>query len=144
MITDYIRCEDKKASLAGLPLPYNIIAGDMNAALFKQDVQRAKPDAKDTIHQKFIKDLHLHTIDPDRDPHRQYSFRHTTDSSQDSRIDDILVSESMRTDMAAHTEVLNASGDADHAPILARIPLTCMKFLKPGPDPPQQDMIPAI
>ena len=38
--------------------------------------------------------------------------------------------------MAPSTEVLNTSGDADHAPILARIPLTCMKFLKPGPDPP--------
>ena len=38
--------------------------------------------------------------------------------------------------MAAHTEDLETSGDADHAPILARIPLTCMKFLKPGPDPP--------
>ena len=38
--------------------------------------------------------------------------------------------------MAAHTEVLKTSGDADHAPLLARIPLTCMKILKPGPDPP--------
>ncbi len=135
MITECVRSEDKKASLAGLPMPYNIIAGDMNAALFKQDVQRAKPDAKDTMHQKFIRDLHLHTTDPDKHPHRQYSFRHATDSSQDSRIDDILVSESMCTGMAAHTEVLKTSGDADHAPLLARMPLTCMKFLKPGPDP---------
>ena len=66
----------------------------------------------------------------------QYSFRHATDSSQDSRIDDVLASESMCTDMAASTEGLNTSGDADHAPILARIPLTCMKLLKPGPDSP--------
>ena len=42
----------------------------------------------------------------------------------------------MCTDMTASTEVLNTSGDADHAPLLARIPLTCIKFLKPGPDPP--------
>ena len=135
-VTDCMRSEDKKASLAGVPMPYNIIAGDMNAALFKQDVQRAKPDAKDTIHQKFIRDLHLHTKDPDKHPHRNYSFRHATDSSKGSRVDDILVSEFMCTGMAAHTEVLNTSGDADHAPILARIPLTCMKFLKPGPHPP--------
>ena len=132
VIADCMRSEDKKASLAGLPMPYNIIAGDMNAALFKQDVQRAK----NTIHQKIIRDLHLHTTDPDKHPHRQYSFRHATDSSQDSRIDDILVSESMCKGMAAHTEVLNTSGNADHAPVLARISLTCMKFLKPGPDPP--------
>ncbi len=134
VITDYVRSEDKKASLAGLPMPYNIMAGDMNAALFKQDVQTAKPDAKDTIHQKFIRDLHLHTTDPDKHPHRHYTFRHTTGSSQDSRIDDILVSESMCTGMAARTEALKTLGDADHAPTLARIPLTCIKFLKPGPD----------
>ncbi len=96
-----MRSEDKKASLAGLPLPYNIIAGDMNAALFKQDVQRAKPNTKDIIHQIFIRDLHLHTTDPNKHPHRQYSFRHTTGSSQDSRIDDVLISESMCTDMTA-------------------------------------------
>ena len=81
VITVSMRSEDKKASLAGLPLPYNIIAGDMNAALFKQDVQRAKPDAKDTTHQKFMRDLHLHTTDPNKHPHRQYSFCHRTDSS---------------------------------------------------------------
>ncbi len=84
--------EDKKASLAGLPLPYNIIAGDMKAALFKQDVQRAKLDMKDTKHHDFIRDLHLRTTDPHKHPHRQYTFRHRTDSSQDSRIDDILIS----------------------------------------------------
>ena len=38
--------------------------------------------------------------------------------------------------MAPCTEVLNTSGDADHALILAQISLTCMKFFKPGPDPP--------
>ena len=57
--TGSMSSEDKKASHAGLPLPYNIIAGDMNAALFKQDVQRAKPDIKDAKHQKVIGDLHL-------------------------------------------------------------------------------------
>ena len=33
----------------------------------------------------------------------------------------------MCTDPAAHTEVLNTSDDADHAPILARIPLVVCK-----------------
>ncbi len=46
--------EGKKAPQAGLPLPYNIIAEDMNAAPFKQDVQRAKPDIRDIKHQKLI------------------------------------------------------------------------------------------
>ena len=88
VITDAMNSEDKKASLAGLPLPYNIIAGDMNAALFKQDVHRAKLDMKDIKHHNFIKDLHLRITDPNKPPHRQYTFRHRTDSSQDSRIDD--------------------------------------------------------
>jgi len=133
---DAMSSEDNKASHAGLPLPYNIMAGDMNAALFKQDAQRAKLDIKDAKHQKFIKDLHLHTTDPDRNPHRQYTFRHRIDSSQDSRIDDKLISESMCTGISSSMEILDTSGDADHAPVLAEIPLTCMKCLKPGPDPP--------
>jgi len=76
VITDSTSAEDKQASLAGLPLPYIIIAGDMNAALFKQDVQRAKLDMKDTEHQNFTRDLHLQTTDPNKHPHRQHTFRH--------------------------------------------------------------------
>ncbi len=91
---------------------------------------------KDAKHQKFIRDLHLCTTDPNKHPHRQHTFRHRTDSSQDSKIDDIFISESMCTEMAPSTEVLKTSGDADHAPILAKISLTCMNFFKPGPDPP--------
>ena len=136
VITDSTRSEDKQASHSGLPLPYNILAGDMNAALFKQDVQRAKPDIKNAKHQKFIGDLHLRTTDPNPHPHRQYTFCYRTDSGQDSRINDIVISESMCTEMAPSTEVLNTSGDADHAPILAKISITCANFFKPDPDPP--------
>ena len=32
-------------------------------------------------------------------------------------------------------EIFDTSGDVAHAPVLAKIPLTCMKFLKPSPDP---------
>ncbi len=81
VIKDAMSSEDNNPSHVGLTLPHNIMAGDMNAALFKQDVQRAKLELKDAKHQRFIKDLHLHTTDPDKHPHRQYTFRHTTDSS---------------------------------------------------------------
>ncbi len=64
--------EDKKALLAGPQLPYTIIAGDMNAALYQQDVQRAKFDIQDASYQEFIRDLHLHTTDPDKYPNREY------------------------------------------------------------------------
>ena len=125
-----MRSEDKKASLAGLPLLYNIVAGNMNAALFNQDIQGAKPDTKTLNHQNFviIGDLHLRTTDPNKHPHRQYASRHRTDSGQDSRMDDIFTSESMCTEIAPSTEVLNTSGDAEHAPILAKILLTCVIF----------------
>lgn len=35
VIKDAMRSEDSKASHASLPLPYNIVGGDMNAALFE-------------------------------------------------------------------------------------------------------------
>ena len=96
VIQDAMRSERQEASHAGLPQPYNIIAGDMNAALFKEDVQRTKLNIKDK-HQKFIKDIRLHTTDPEKHPHRQHTFCHRTDSSQDSRITDILGSKSKCT-----------------------------------------------
>ncbi len=37
-----------------------------NAALFEQDVQRAQLDIKDAKHHEFVKNLHLHTTDPDK------------------------------------------------------------------------------
>ncbi len=72
--------------------------------------------------------LCLHTSDSDRHPHRQYS-------SQDSRNNDIFISESMCTEVLPSIEILNTSGDADHAPVLAKLPLTCINFLKPGSYP---------
>ncbi len=99
--------EDKKALHAGPQLPYTIIAGDMNAALYQQDVQRAKFDIQDTSYQEFIRDLHLHTTDPDKYPNREYTLCHRADSSHDSRIDDMLISEPICTEMASSTQVLN-------------------------------------
>ena len=42
----------------------------------------------------------------------------------------------MYTGTSPSIEILDTSGDADHAQILAKISLTCMNFFKPGPDPP--------
>ena len=46
--------EDKKASHAGLPLPYNIIAGDMNAALYTNSWEHK------SIHAAFRTTVHGH------------------------------------------------------------------------------------
>ena len=70
VIQDAMRSERAGASHAGLPQPYNIMAGDVNAALFKADVQRTKLDRKDTKHQNFIRDTRLHTTDPEKHLHR--------------------------------------------------------------------------
>ncbi len=101
VIQDAKSCENKKASHAGLPLPYNIMVGDMNAAPFKQDVQRAKLEA---THQKLIKTLHLHATAPDEHPHRQYNLRHRMDSSQDCTMDGILIPESMYRNVTLHRD----------------------------------------
>jgi len=135
VIQNDMKLETDKAARAGLPQPYDVMAADTNAALFTGDVQRTELDGKDIRHQNFVKAVCLHTTESDRQPHRQYTFRHTTECSQDSRIDDILISESMCTEVLPSTEILNTSGDADHAPVLAKLPLTCMNFVKPGPDP---------
>ena len=81
-------------------------------------------------HHTFIK-LKLSTTDPDKQQHRQYTFCHMTDGSQDSRLDDTFTSESMCTGTLPTTEILHTSGDSDHAPMMTQIPLTCTRFLKP-------------
>lgn len=45
-----------------------------------------------------------------------------------------LVSESMCKGISPSTEVLDTSGGANPAPLLAKIPLTSMDFLMLGPD----------
>ena len=64
MIQGAMSSENGKTPHAGLPLPHNIMAGDMNATVFKQDVQRAKLDMSNVKHQEFIKDLLLRTTYP--------------------------------------------------------------------------------
>jgi len=83
VIQNDMKLEADKAARAGLPQPYNGMAGDMNAALFTGDVQRVNLDGKDIRHQNFVKALCLHRTESDRQPHRQYTFCHRTDGSQD-------------------------------------------------------------
>lgn len=87
---------------------------------------------KDTRHQGFAKAVGLHTTDPDRQAGAQAPWH---DSSQDNRIDDIFMSESVCTEALPSAENLNILGDADHTPDLTQIRLTCIKFLKAGLGP---------
>lgn len=125
--------EVDKAATMGLSRPLYVLAGDRNAESFTGDIQRA--EEQDDTHQNFIKAVKLRTTDPDRKAHRHFTFRHKTDSSQDSRIDDTFICEDLCSDPKPSTVILEANGDADHNPILVRIALTHVSFVKPGPDP---------
>ena len=50
LITRDMRSEQEKAVQAGLTLPFNIVAGDMNAALFPGDIQHAIIDKVPGLH----------------------------------------------------------------------------------------------
>ncbi len=53
VVQNDVKLEADKAARAGLPQPYDVMAGDMNAALFTGDVQRTQLDMKDIRHQNF-------------------------------------------------------------------------------------------
>ena len=107
----------------------------MNAALIPGDVQR-HATSKDTLHQQFAEQMDLSSTDNNTCPHRPYTFRHKTDSSQDSRIDDIIVSQRLCNDTKPTTSILHSFGDSDHDPMLAKISLASIRFVKPGPQHP--------
>ena len=117
----------------GEQLPYHIMAGDMNAALYDDDRQ-GQLDSADKLHQQLVQDLDLHSTDKRQEVTRKYTFR-CSDAGKDSRIDDVLTSANLCNTSTPTCRILDTTGDSDHEPVLATIPLTCMKFCKPGPDP---------
>ena len=56
-------------------------------------------------------------------------------SSEDSRIDDIFISGNLCCQKIPVTTIADTTGDSDHSPIYATIPLTSMSFTSSGPDP---------
>lgn len=135
MINHRVQTEVEQAVKNSLPSTHNIVAGDMNAALMPEDVQR---DAikKDKAHQEFVDTVNLVSTDIGTRPHRQYTSRHKTDSNQDSRVDDILISKELCMVAKPATRILHSCGDSDHDPMLAKIPLASVNFVKSGPEPP--------
>ena len=83
--------------------------------------------------------LKMHTtLLCDRQTPRQASYyRHGRNcmSNDYSRIDDILISESLCCQKLPVTTIADTTGDSDHSPIYATIPLTSIRSTKPGPDP---------
>lgn len=130
-----VQTEAEHAAKNNLPPTQNIVAGDTNAALFPGDVQRHATN-KDQMPQDFADTMGLASTDNNTSQHRQYTFRHRTDSNQDSRLDDILISKRLCMPIKPITSILHACGDSDHDPVLAQILLASISFPKPGLEPP--------
>ena len=132
-----MQAQDRLALEAGSPKSHHILAGDMNAALYTDDRQTgAHPE--DTLHRQLMQTLKMHTTDKHQGMPRLRSYhRHerSCKSNEDSRIDDIFISESLCCHTLPVTTIADTSGDSDHSPIYATILLTSIRFTKPGPDP---------
>ena len=132
-----MQTQDRLALEAGRPKSYPILEGDMNAALYTDDRQTGI-HPEDTMHRQLMQTLKMHTTDKHQGMPRLRSYhRHGRNckSNEDSRIDDIFMSESLCCHKSPITIIADTTGDSDHSPIYATIPLTSMKFSKPGPDP---------
>ena len=69
---------------------------------------------------------------------RQHTWYAEGQQQQHSRIDDFTWSKSLQTGRKATTVVLKAvTGDSDHHPLLAEIPLDNISFAPPGQELPQ-------
>ena len=112
---------------------HSIVAGDMNAALFPRDRSTGHKTAIDKQHEDFMT---KNILTPADELYRPFSFTvRSLDSSQGvrrSRIDDILVTPGIKEHLVAPcTEVLQATDDSDHLPLLATLELGKIGFVPP-------------
>ena len=119
-----------------------IMAGDWNAAYLATDrctgeLQRPA----DEEHAQLLQTLQMKPTDEGlEDNSRQHTFYAEGQQQHHSRIDDFTWSKTLQTSRKATTSVLKAvTGDSDHYPLLADIPLDNISFVPPGPELPQPD-----
>ena len=105
----------------------------MNAALYRDDRQK-HAHSEDALHQQLMKNLNMHTTDKHQGVRRRRTY-HSDKGDEDSRIDDAFIPENFFKHRTPVTQIINHRGDSDHDPVMVKIPLTCMKFMMPGPDP---------
>ena len=90
------------------------------------------------MHQDLMQTLKMHTTDKHQGMPRSRSYhrhRHNCKSNEDSRTDDIFISKKLCCHKIPVTTIADTTGDSDHSPIYATVPLTSMSFTRPGPDP---------
>ncbi|KAA6421549.1 MAG: hypothetical protein FRX49_08493 [Trebouxia sp. A1-2] len=119
-----------------------IMAGDWNAAYRAKDRctgELQKP--ADEEHAQLLQALQMQPTDDGlEDNSRQHTFCAEGQQKQHSRIDDFTWSKTLQTGRKATTSVLKTvTGDSDHYPLIADIPLDNISFVPPGPELPQPD-----
>jgi len=119
-----------------------IMAGDWNAAYLATDrctgeLQRPA----DEEHAQLLQALQMKpTNEGLEDNSRQHTFYAEGQQQQHSRIDGFTWSKTLQIGRKATTNVLKAvTGDSDHYPLLADIPLDNISFVLPGLELPQPD-----
>ena len=112
---------------------HSIVAGDMNAALYTRDRNNTNMSALDKDHGVFMAQ---NVLAPTDSLHRPFSHTvRSLDSTRDiqrSRIDDILVTPGIKRHLPAPcTEVLQATDDSDHLPLLSTLDVGKVGFVPP-------------
>ena len=119
-----------------------IMAGDWNAAYMAADRSTGElQQPADDEHAQMLQRMQMRpTDDSSGEDSRQHTWYAEGQKQQHSRVDDFTWSKSLQTGRKATTTVLKAvTGDSDHYPLLAEIPLDNISFAPPGPELPQPD-----
>ena len=110
------------------------LAGDWNAAYIAADRASGHLSAADKAHQQLLTDLHLSPSDDGMDSRsREHTFYSKANVGQHSRIDDQIISNTLKTGRKPTTAVLKKiTDDSDHYPV--RHPIGGYHFQRPRPD----------
>jgi exonuclease III len=116
-----------------------VVAGDFNATF--QDSERASgvKRPQDEAHRAFMAQHGLAPVSrpslAPQDAPRQYTYRKGASETKCSRIDDILISESVEANATVDT-ISMAGRSSDHDPLAAAIPFTLLGLMPPLPELP--------
>ena len=124
-----------------------ILAGDWNAVLRDTDRNTDRCTSMDKKHIEFVQQHQLISQDcpPCSLSHRSPTFFAHSIPTSWSRIDDILITQSISSALNAYGQadctapyqrVLHTSDDSDHLPVIIELPLQVVGFRRPDPDPP--------
>ena len=113
-----MQTKDKIALEAGSSKPCHTLAGDTNAALYMDDRQTSV-HPEDAMHQELMQILKMHTTDKHQGMPRSRSYHrhgHNCKSSEDSRIDDIFISENLCCHKIPVTTIAETQTTAQYMP----------------------------